>query len=177
MATDKSAGDRARSCRAQRCSCWTSSMFLSHVRRSSSFPRARWKELRAVVRSGRLDPRQPRLDGFPGSRIRLVEHSVDAARDRVRIKGSVAGDRHYALRDPEWPIVWPTSSRLRGRRCVNPSVNTVQRVWCSQATAIVSLWTDDAMVAVYGTHELGIRRVWTQVVLSSPSLHSMKNRG
>lgn len=30
------------------------------------------------------------------------------------------------------------------------------------------LWTDDAMLALYVKQELGIRRVWTQVVLSSP---------
>ncbi len=125
------------------------------------------EELRAVVRSGRPDPRQPGSMVSLGRGIRVVEHSVDAARDRyasrVRLMETVT--THCEIRSGR--SLAHIEPSARSQMCELFGQHGAESLVLARDGNCL-LWTDDAMVAVYGKHELGIRRVWTQVVLGSP---------
>lgn len=125
------------------------------------------EELRAVVRSGRPDPRQPGSMVSLGRGIRVVEHSVDATRDRyasrVRLLETVT--THCEIRSGR-PLAHIQPS-ARSELCELFGQHGAESLVLARDGNCL-LWTDDAMVAVYGKHEMGIRRVWTQVVLGAP---------
>lgn len=125
------------------------------------------EELRAVVRSSRPDPRQLGSMLSVGRGVQFVEHSLDAARERhasrVRLLETVT--THCEIRSGR-PLAFVEPS-ARFQMCELFGQHGAESLVLARDGNCL-LWTDDAMVAVYGKHELGIRRVWTQVVLGSP---------
>lgn len=125
------------------------------------------EELRAVVRSGRPDPRQLGSMVSLGRGIRVVEHSVDAARDRyasrVRLLETVT--THCEIRSGR--SLAHIEPSARSQMCELFGQHGAESLVLAREGNCL-LWTDDATVARYAQPELGIRRVWTQVVLGSP---------
>lgn len=125
------------------------------------------EELRAVVRSGRPDPRQLGSMVSLGRGIRVVEHSMDAARDRyasrVRLLETVT--THCEIRSGR--SLAHIEPSARSQMCELFGQHGAESLVLAREGNCL-LWTDDATVARYAQPELGIRRVWTQVVLGSP---------
>lgn len=125
------------------------------------------EELRSAVRSSCPDPRQVGSMGSAGRQLLLVESTAENAQrqhaamlrllEMITTHCEVRGGRSLAYIEPAKRTLM---CKLFGQHGAE-SLILAQDGNCL-------LWTDDAIIALYGKHELGIRRLWTQAVLESP---------